>query len=223
MSDMTSSKALHILGLSNKATQKDIRAAWRRLVFEMHPDRGVGTDADLAKINAAYAFMRELPARETDERRDAPGPKSPARRRSTGPSSPRGRPEVKTKLETVSTEAKDICEALFENRDVATSLERPIGSQPEDINVDDGHKHVPGIIRRTGRRLSFLVDANLEEGENAVSLPTGNLSDGRKVNPKVVTFSAFKRGPGQIEVSEEMRKDLFPGARSVKIHFADVS
>jgi DnaJ family protein C protein 19 len=49
---MSRSEALKVLGLEEGATQEQIRAAHRRLIQQIHPDKG-GTDYLAAKINEA--------------------------------------------------------------------------------------------------------------------------------------------------------------------------
>jgi DnaJ-domain-containing protein 1 len=49
---MGESEALQILGLTKGASAEDVKAAYRRLMGQMHPDRG-GSDYLAAKINAA--------------------------------------------------------------------------------------------------------------------------------------------------------------------------
>ncbi len=50
-----------ILGVSATATEAEVRAAWRRRIGEVHPDRG-GTQAASAEINAARDAMLKGPA-----------------------------------------------------------------------------------------------------------------------------------------------------------------
>ena len=49
---MSRSEALKVLGLEEGATEADIRAAHRRLILQIHPDKG-GTSYLAAKINEA--------------------------------------------------------------------------------------------------------------------------------------------------------------------------
>jgi hypothetical protein len=49
---MSRVEALKVLGLEDGATQEDVRAAHRRLILQIHPDKG-GTSYLAAKINEA--------------------------------------------------------------------------------------------------------------------------------------------------------------------------
>lgn len=53
--------AARLLRVSPNASHEEIRAAYRRLAAEMHPDRG-GSDAGLAALNAARdTLLAHLP------------------------------------------------------------------------------------------------------------------------------------------------------------------
>lgn len=51
-------QALDVLSLSRHATTADIRAAYKRLVHEKHPDHGRGSSEELAEITEAYQFLK---------------------------------------------------------------------------------------------------------------------------------------------------------------------
>jgi hypothetical protein len=55
-SGMTRLEALKILGLQEGASAEDVRAAHRRLMMQMHPDKG-GTDYFASKINEAKDYL----------------------------------------------------------------------------------------------------------------------------------------------------------------------
>ena len=53
---MTEDEALSVLGLKTGARADDVRAAHRKLISQLHPDKG-GTDYLAAKINEARDFL----------------------------------------------------------------------------------------------------------------------------------------------------------------------
>lgn len=65
-------RAFSDLGLGIRANLGDIRAAYRQLAFEKHPDCGNGTSEDFAAIADAYHCLvdnaQELGIREAPER-----------------------------------------------------------------------------------------------------------------------------------------------------------
>ena len=79
--------------------------------------------------------------------------------------------------------------------------------------------HVPHAIRRQGRVVSYLVPTPLAEGANRVALPVGDLQDPRRVTSQLVRVTSRHAGAGRVEVPDDVREELFPGARSVSIEF----
>ncbi len=63
---MTLNDAYRILGLTPDATPTQVKAAYRRLVSEAHPDRG-GEAAEFIRIRAAYEILAAFLKQETPE------------------------------------------------------------------------------------------------------------------------------------------------------------
>ncbi len=61
---MTIDEAAAMLGVDDKALPEDIRTAHRKLISQIHPDKG-GTDYLAAKINEARDVMLKAADRET--------------------------------------------------------------------------------------------------------------------------------------------------------------
>ena len=60
-----------VLGISREASDEDIKKAYRKLVFEHHPDRNPHrTDADerIREINAAYEIIGDAEKRQSYDR-----------------------------------------------------------------------------------------------------------------------------------------------------------
>ena len=51
--------ALKVLGLSGHPPHSEIKSAYKKMVFEFHPDRGNGTEADMHRIQRAYHLLKE--------------------------------------------------------------------------------------------------------------------------------------------------------------------
>ncbi|MBX7199832.1 MAG: DnaJ domain-containing protein [Rhodospirillaceae bacterium] len=59
---MSEEEALRILGLARGATPEEIKAAHRRIIEQIHPDRG-GSDYLAAKVNHAKDFLLKVQGR----------------------------------------------------------------------------------------------------------------------------------------------------------------
>ena len=62
MQQLTKSEAQRILGVGEFASQKEIRSAWRALVFDMHPDMRNGDNDEFTRVQTAYERLRRTPA-----------------------------------------------------------------------------------------------------------------------------------------------------------------
>jgi hypothetical protein len=187
--------ALRALGLQPMADQREIRAAWKRLAFETHPDRDGGSEADFAKVRAAYDMLR----------REVSRPVSRAR----------PRPSVETRLTEIPAPLRGQC------RDALSGGEAPTVLWTTWLAALSNREtvHVPAVIRRRGRQLSYLVPTPLGKGVNRVALPTGELEDPRNISVRVLQFTHDRAGGGRIDIPETVVTELFPGARSVTLEF----
>lgn len=188
------SEALRILGLLPRASAEDVRSAFRRLAFETHPDRHAGHEDEFSKIREAYELLKNG---------DTATSASPAR------------PSLETRVSDVPEAMQEACRAMLEEG--APALESP---EPGDGPREE-RDHVPRAIRRQGRQVSYLVPTPLAKGTNRVAVPVGDLLDPRRVTSKLVRVTSARRGPGRVEVPDDIREALFPGARNVSIEFGD--
>jgi hypothetical protein len=169
-----------------------VREAFRRLAFETHPDRRKGHEDEFARIREAYELLREG---------DPANAAAPVR------------PSLEARVTDVTDAMKAACRALLDEGTAAlTAPERGEAAQ-------EMRDHVPHAIRRQGRQVSYLVPTPLAKGSNRVAVPVGDLLDPRRITSKLVRVNSARNGPGRVEVPDEVREELFPGARSVTIEF----
>ena len=111
------------------------------------------------------------------------------------------RPAVKS-TETIFSDAviKECADLLDDSTDIA--------------------QHVATQLCRTGRKLTYFVPSPVNAGTNIIVVPTGELIDTRRVHPQVITVDSRDISDNLYQVPAGVCADLFPGARSVQIRFA---
>ena len=193
-------KAENTLGVGRNATPSEIRKAWKNLAFEKHPDHGFGTDAEFSEINNAYAYLKNLGAAKADAATTA-ADTAPM------PQPARARPTAKTRIVDLQDEAETTCRKFFEDAPGSTEA--------------DSTDHIPYMLRQKRRRVSYVVKTPLSDGVNRVAVPTGLSVDSRKVVPTILEMGAKDTDSSVFSVPKDIRSSLFPGAKSVRIHFDD--
>jgi hypothetical protein len=188
--------ALRLLGLAADASQRDVRAAFRRLAFATHPDRHAGQEDDFARVREAYEMLRDGGGAEASVARPV-------------------RPTVEVRVTLVPDEMQAACRALLDARALAAPGDDM--SEPQD-----GIRHVPFALRRKGRQVTYLVPTSLRKGTNVVAVPVGELDDPRRIAPRIVRVTSNRPGPGVVDLAHDVVEPLFPGARGVSIEFGMV-
>ncbi len=187
----TRSEAFQLLGLSESAAPGEIRAAWRRMAFEVHPDRTGGDYSDFMRAKAAYDLVRDDAAPHPDC-----AAVRPRRNFRTGAAPAGGaRPRVATRRTPLTLLALKECRALL--REMAGHSENDgCGNDGNGggSGQGSGALHLPEAVERQGRSLTYIVPTPLVEGLNRVALPTALLEDNRKVRPRILTVRAAQSG-----------------------------
>lgn len=205
-------QALDLLGLNSFANHSDIRAAWRRMAFETHPDRPGGSVEAFRRVNEAY----EILSSSNDTKRWTPPPQPDPKPQTTPEPEPDrpNRPRVRTSIVELTESIADLCRAELNDHEAAA-----YGSM-ESSTCEDTVGHVPVSVRRKGRNVSYIVRTPLQRGTNCVAVPAGELESRKKgVRPETVNLNVQNGGRASIEVPEHIRSSKFPGANRVRIHF----
>jgi hypothetical protein len=66
------SAALAVLGLTESATEKEIKKAYHKAALLTHPDKPTGSEREFLEVQQAYTFLTDAPAPPTTT--DAPAP-----------------------------------------------------------------------------------------------------------------------------------------------------
>ena len=186
-------QAFTILGVSPDASRDEIRDAYRKLTANSSPERA----DEIARITEAFRYVCE-----NAEELAIPDTPPPA----NIPVAPR----------TVSRPSVRAAETEFDEDTLAECRELL------EVQGGPGELHVATRLYRRGRNLTFFVDAPMAKGRNEVALPTGMLSDSRRVLPRIIAFDSREASGSRYEMPAEQCAHFFPGARAFSIRFAPV-
>ena len=151
------------LGVSPSAPDAEVRAAYRRLVKQHHPDHNGGSEESerrFEEVQEAYARIRELRAtkrggaqtqpQSPPPRRSAQGSAPPPRRRSQGSAPPPRQPvdpEVEARMAKLEQELREAHEARERARRAAqeaaaASYQRPTDEELGYVTTDDSFSKI---------------------------------------------------------------------------------
>lgn len=199
--------ALSVLGLGRDASWSEIEAAWKQRIFAAHPDRNAGRCDEFVRINEAYSTLKatskSMFSRSESSRRPWPVREPEPKVHPSRPIPSRRR--------------------ISERNDALSEAEQRMCAERLDEVDAPGAKHVPHMIRRRGRQMTYLIRSPLEAGVNHVAMPSGQLVDSRKVKAVYLPYESASAGGHVLEVTEPTLGELFPGASAVTLEFdADI-
>lgn len=107
---MTTDNAFSELGLGSDATEREVKAAWRRLVSRWHPDRNNSADAvaRMQRINRAFEEIRNAGFRARPEVAEPPAQEPAPQHADEDAAQPRRRP-IQRKIKLTLEEAAAGC------------------------------------------------------------------------------------------------------------------
>ncbi|MEM1427991.1 MAG: J domain-containing protein [Pseudomonadota bacterium] len=212
--------AYELLGVNHGSDPEEIRAAWRRVAFEMHPDRHGGDQTGFIQAKAAYDFLCKDEAYAFSTPAGARDAMKYQRQCAT---MGRKRPAVAPRVTPLRPDILYACRGLLAER--RCGRKHPFAAHlrlqadaPTDP-AEGGADHVPGAIEREGRLLTYLVASVLSPGVNCVALPTAVLECTRRQKPQLLAISTQDRKSGDLRIPDATRARLFPNARDVRIRF----
>ena len=230
--------ALKVLGLSGHPDADEIRATYKKLVFEHHPDRTEGSEDLFHRVQAAYAILRDDTGYSSaDLKRQAPGDMGDTSFRTTA--DPRSTVTPRRVRSAMTSRITELAQAdAHECRKLLDQIDDLAAPDPDETSLRASimdvikaaeapfvphTNHLPFAVRQSGRRISYLVGDYIAVGVNRVAVPTGVFTDSRKVMPAIIRFKSEKEGIGTHVVAPGTLAESFPGAKSVRVHFGHVS
>lgn len=183
--------ASQTLGVTPGAALPEIRRAWRQAAFDLHPDRGGCAKAFAALSEAYQVLLATAPKEPAAEQCEAPSEASPQRPK---------RPSLRKRTEPTRSDAKSRCVEILR----ALAVQGQVATE----------------ARRTGRNVSYFFEDPAQEGANHVSVDIGDFIRRDAAKAVHVEVQATAGGRSTIELPEQTLSELFPGARRVRLHFA---
>jgi hypothetical protein len=122
----------------------------------------------------------------------------------TRPSSPIPRPALRATETRFDADTVDLCDDLLGE------------------TGGDGLAHVATRLYRKGRILTYFVPTPPGNDLNRVALPTGDLEDKRRIQPRIVDIWHGDLSGNVYDVPPQIAAQTFPGARAVQIRFGSV-
>ena len=222
--------ALQVLRVRRQANHDEIRTAWRRRIVETHPDRNAGDSSQFQIVQAAYEVAQ---GKATDDAMtmlvDAAQLGEPAASAETRGQSQRNprRARVKTRLVFFDQqEAPRRPSAKPRNAEAVeldgSALQHVEGAVAHiDANTGEPRdEHKLQRVRQKGRRVTYIIWNSVKEGSNKVSLPKGDFRRAGECHEIALQFASDAEGAATVTIPEEQRLAHFPGAQSVRVHFA---
>ncbi len=80
--------------------------------------------------------------------------------------------------------------------------------------------HTVQRVRQKGRRVTYIIWNFVKNGSNEVSLPKGDFRRAGENHEIALQFASDAEGAATVTIPEEQRAAHFPGAQSVRVHFA---
>jgi hypothetical protein len=216
--DQSLAQARDLLGLRHGASADELRAAWKRIAFETHPDRSKGRSSAFQDAWQAYNLLRQgSQSGPPASTRDEPKPVCCASV---------CRPSIARRVTPLPPAVIEACTQAILYRNAYP------GAAPlyESIDLDTGRETsggrsaigcVPFALEREGRNLKFLFRGPMLKRVNKVAVPTAAFQNRRLVAPKILIFNADKGSIGEINVPAELVPQVVPGANGVALCFLE--
>ena len=221
--------AFHVLKISQQSVKADIRAAWRRRIVETHPDHNGGDSSQFQLVQAAYDVAKGNGSQDAMTMlADAAQLGKPAAVVETPANLQRNprRARVKTRVIIFDQQPTSQTPSAKPKKTVTVQLD---GTTIEHFGDAGAHKaasaealdeHRVQRVRQKGRRVTYIIWNAVKPGANEVLIPKGDFRRAGEGHEIALQFASNAEGAATVTIPEEQRAAHFPGAQSVRVHFA---